>query len=105
MADRSCVADSGCRYGNGDRHAAATAQLASNALLMAVWRRGRPDALLHHSGKGSQYTSEQFLRLIADHCIIRSLAMRLNWRLLHDPQIWHLRYLVFRLCVDAGGTC
>jgi putative transposase len=25
------------------------AQLVTDALLMAVWRRGRPDALLHHS--------------------------------------------------------
>jgi transposase InsO family protein len=34
---------------------------------MAIWRRGRPDALLHHSDRGSQYTSEQFQRLIADN--------------------------------------
>ena len=27
---------------------------------MASWRRGKPDALLHHSDRGSQYTSEQF---------------------------------------------
>jgi putative transposase len=27
---------------------------------MAVWRRGKPDALLHHSDQGSQHTSEQF---------------------------------------------
>ena len=25
------------------------AQLVTDALLMAIWRRGRPDALLHHS--------------------------------------------------------
>jgi putative transposase len=30
------------------------AQLFTDALLMAVWRRGRPDALLHHSDRGSQ---------------------------------------------------
>ena len=29
--------------------AAMTAQLVTDALLMAVWRRGKPDALLHHS--------------------------------------------------------
>jgi putative transposase len=28
--------------------AAMTAQLVTDALLMAVWRRGKPDALLHH---------------------------------------------------------
>ena len=26
-----------------------TAQLVTDALVMAIWRRGRPDALLHHS--------------------------------------------------------
>jgi len=25
---------------------------------MAIWRRGKPDELLHHSDQGSQYTSE-----------------------------------------------
>ena len=32
-----------------------TAQLVTDALIMAVWRRGKPDALLHHSDQGSQY--------------------------------------------------
>jgi Integrase core domain len=39
------------------------AQLVTDALVMAIWRRGKPDALLHHSDRGSQYTSEQFQRL------------------------------------------
>src|SRR5262249_48766074 len=39
--------------------AAMTAQLVTDALVMAIWRRGKPDALLHHSDRGSQYTSEQ----------------------------------------------
>src|SRR5271168_4441896 len=30
------------------------AQLVIDALLMAIWRRGKPDALLHHSDRGSQ---------------------------------------------------
>ena len=30
-----------------------SAQLVTDALLMAIWRRGRPDALLHHSDRGS----------------------------------------------------
>ena len=46
--------------------AAMTAQLVTDALVMAIWRRGKPDALLHHSDRGSQYTSEQFQRLMAD---------------------------------------
>src|SRR5208282_4151554 len=31
-----------------------TAQLVTDALIMAIWRRGKPDALLHHSDRGSQ---------------------------------------------------
>lgn len=46
--------------------ASMTAQLVIDALTMALWRRGRPDALLHHSDQGSQYTSEAFQRLLAD---------------------------------------
>ena len=37
-----------------------TAQLVTDALMMAIWRRGKPDALLHHSDQGSQYTSLAF---------------------------------------------
>lgn len=51
-----------------------TAQLVTDALLMAIWRRGKPDALLHHSDQGSQYTSEQFQRLMADHGIVCSMS-------------------------------
>jgi putative transposase len=29
--------------------AAMTAQLVTDALVMGIWRRGKPDALLHHS--------------------------------------------------------
>jgi transposase InsO family protein len=38
-----------------------------HTLIMAIWRRGKPDSLLHHSDQGSQYTSAQFQRLMADH--------------------------------------
>ena len=33
--------------------AAMTAQLVTDALVMAIWRRGKPDAQLHHSDRGS----------------------------------------------------
>jgi putative transposase len=39
-----------------------------------IWRRGKPDALLHHSDRGSQYTSEQFQRLMADHGVVCSMS-------------------------------
>ena len=51
-----------------------TAQMVTDALMMAIWRRGRPDTLLHHSDQGSQYTSESFQRLMADHGITCSMS-------------------------------
>ncbi len=51
-----------------------TADLVTDALLMAIWRRGKPDALLHHSDQGSQYTSDQFQRLLADNGITCSMS-------------------------------
>src|SRR5260370_8846828 len=51
-----------------------TAQLVTDALVMAIWRRGKPDALLHHSDRGSQYTSEQFQKLMLDHGVVCSMS-------------------------------
>jgi len=51
-----------------------TAQLVADALLMAIWRRGKPDALLHHSDQGSQYTSEQFRLLLDDNGVNCSMS-------------------------------
>lgn len=51
-----------------------TAQLVADALVMAIWRRGRPDTLLHHSDQGSQYTSEQFQKLMADNGVQCSMS-------------------------------
>ena len=53
---------------------AMTAQLVTDALVMAIWRRGKPDALLHHSDQGSQYTSEQFQRLMTDNGVTCSMS-------------------------------
>jgi putative transposase len=50
------------------------AQLVTDALMMAIWRRGRPDALLHHSDRGSQYSSEQFQRLMVDNGVDCSMS-------------------------------
>ena len=54
--------------------ASMNAQLVTDALLMALWRRGKPAALLHHSDRGSQYTSESFQRLLADQGITCSMS-------------------------------
>jgi putative transposase len=55
-------------------HAAMTAQLVTDALTMAVWRRGAGEALLHHSDQGSQYTSEAFQRLLRDLGVTCSMS-------------------------------
>jgi len=49
-------------------------QLVTDALMMAIWRRGKPDALLHHSDQGSQYTSEKFQRLMTDNGVTCSMG-------------------------------
>lgn len=58
-----------------------TSQMVTDALIMAIWRRGRPKELLHHSDQGSQYTSEPFQRLLADHGITCSMSRSGNvWK-------------------------
>lgn len=51
-----------------------TAQMVTDALILAIWRRSKPDALLHHSDRGSQYTSEQFRRLMQDNGVTCSMS-------------------------------
>lgn len=60
--------------------ASMTAQLVTDALLMAIWRRGKPKALLHHSDQGSQYTSEPFRLLLADNGVSCSMSRLGNVR-------------------------
>lgn len=53
-----------------------TAQFVMDALVMAVWRRGHPKELLHHSDQGSQYAAEDFQRLLAHHGIACSMSRK-----------------------------
>jgi putative transposase len=46
----------------------------TDALMMAIWRRGRADALLRHSDQESQNTSDQFQRLLLDNGISCSMS-------------------------------
>lgn len=55
-------------------HDSMTSQLVADALMMAVWRRGKPVALLHHSDQGSQYTSEHFQQLLKGQGITCSMS-------------------------------
>jgi len=50
------------------------AQLVTDALIMALWRRGKPKELLHHSDQGSQYQSEQFQSVLSAHGITYSMS-------------------------------
>jgi putative transposase len=51
-----------------------TAPLVTDALLMALWRRGTPPTQLAHSDRGSQYTSDHFQRVLAAHGIVCSMS-------------------------------
>jgi putative transposase len=51
-----------------------TSELVTGALMMAVWRRGRPRSVLHHSDRGSQYGSEAFQRLLVENGIECSMS-------------------------------
>lgn len=51
-----------------------TAGLVTDALVMAIWRRGKPGALLHHSDQGSQYTSQHFQELLVENGVTCSMS-------------------------------
>lgn len=50
------------------------AQLACDALQMAIWRRKPGAGLIHHSDRGSQYASRAFRRLLKTHDIRGSMS-------------------------------
>jgi putative transposase len=52
------------------------AELVIDALTMALWRRGKPRELLHHSDQGSQYQAEAFQRLLAEQGITCSMSRK-----------------------------
>lgn len=56
--------------------ASMTSQLVTDALMMALHRRGRPREVLHHSDQGSQYTSEQFQMILMEAGIVCSMSKR-----------------------------
>ena len=74
VAVRRCIDLFSRRVVGWSMSAAMTAELVTDALVMAIWRRGRPRELLHHSDRGSQYTSEAFQRLMAEHGVTCSLS-------------------------------
>ena len=55
-----------------------TEELVKDALRMALDRRRPGQGLLHHSDQGSQYASEGFHQLLADHGITCSMSRKGN---------------------------
>ena len=55
-----------------------TRELALNALSMALTHRPRPELLVHHSDRGSQYASADYRRLLDAHGIECSMSRRAN---------------------------
>lgn len=49
-------------------------ELVSDALQMAIGRRGPEPGLLHHSDRGSQYASEAYRHLLSEHGIELSMS-------------------------------
>jgi len=58
------------RVGGWSMSTATTTQLVTDALVMAIRRQGKPDALLHHSPR--QQHHEQFQRLMPIMAVYRS---------------------------------
>lgn len=54
------------------------AELAVDALTMALGRRCRPSTLLHHSDQGTQYASAAYQQLLRVHRIVCSMSRRGN---------------------------
>ena len=52
------------------------ARMVSDALLMALWRRSKPAALMHHLGQGSQYTSDELQQLLKSQDITCNMSRR-----------------------------
>ena len=55
-----------------------TAQLANDALMMAIWKRKPPKGLMTHSDRGSQYASALYQKTITDHGFICSMSRKGN---------------------------
>jgi transposase InsO family protein len=54
------------------------ADLADNALLMAIWQRKPSKDLVWHTDRGSQYCANSHLQIIQQHRIIQSMSRKGN---------------------------
>lgn len=53
-----------------------TSQLVIDALQMAIWRRNKPQGVIIHSDRGSQYCSHDYQKLLAENGFICSMSKR-----------------------------
>lgn len=53
-----------------------TSQLVIDALQMAIWRRNKPEGVIIHSDRGSQYCSHDYQELLAKNGFICSMSKR-----------------------------
>ena len=54
------------------------AELANDALMMAIWKRKPPRGLMVHSDRGSQYASDLYQKSIKEHGFICSMSRKGN---------------------------
>ena len=52
------------------------AQLVSDALMMALWRRGKVKGVIVHSDQGSTYASGDYQKLLADNHLVCSMSRK-----------------------------
>ena len=52
--------------------------LCKDALMMAWWRRKRPQGVMHHSDRGSQYASKEYRQLLTDYGMTQSMSRKGN---------------------------
>jgi transposase InsO family protein len=53
-----------------------TSQLVIDALQMAIWRRKKPQGVIIHSDRGSQYCSHDYQKLLTENGFICSMSKR-----------------------------
>lgn len=53
-----------------------TTKLVADALMMAVWSRKMPKAVIVHSDRGSQYCSDEYQKLLRENHLICSMSKR-----------------------------
>lgn len=51
-------------------------KLVSDALTMALWRRGKPEGVIVHSDQGSTYSSGDYQQIMKDHRLKCSMSRR-----------------------------